>query len=99
VTPRWLELGPAEMAEIRGQSGVQMLTEWLEWERERAKELVLSLTVDGKPEAARLRAGSSITFDHILRSLKTPLAIAALEDEPFKDPARRPSRKDDDAQV
>jgi len=48
VTPRWLELGPAEMAEIRGQSGVQMLTEWLEWERERAKDLVLSLSVAGR---------------------------------------------------
>jgi hypothetical protein len=95
MTPRWLGLGPEEIAELRGQSGVQMLTEWLEWERDRTREIVLAETVAFRPESALLRSGASITIDHILKSLRTPTPIATLTDDEFTDPARRPSRKDD----
>lgn len=95
MNPRWLSLGPDEIAELRGQSGIQMLTEWLEWERDRTREIVLAETVAGKPQSALLRSGASLTFDHILRSLKTPSPIANLSEDEFTDPARRPSRKDD----
>jgi hypothetical protein len=87
------------MAELRGQPAIQMLTEWLEWERERTRELVLAETVAGRPQGALLRSGSSLTFDHILKSINTPSPIATISDDEFKDPARRPSRKDSDAQV
>ena len=96
MTQRWLSLGPDEIAELRGQSGFQMLMEWLEWERARVREIVLAETVAGHPQGALLRSGAAITFDHILRSLKTPSPIANLSDEEFTDPARRPSRKDDE---
>jgi len=100
MTPRWLGLGPEEIAELRGQSGIQMLVEWLEWERERTRDIVLSETVAGKPQSALLRSGASLTIDHILKSIRTPSPIATLSDDEFTDPARRPSRKDrDDAQV
>ena len=95
--PRFLSLGPDEIAELRGTLGVELIIEWLEWEREQARELVLTATVTGGDP--KLRAGSSVTFDHILKRLKTPAPIAEISDDDFIDPARRPSRKDrDDSQ-
>ena len=93
--PRFLALGPEEIAELRGTLGVELIIEWLEWEREQARELVLTASLTGGNPA--LRAGSSVTFDHLLRALKTPAPIAEMSDDDFIDPARRPSRKDRDA--
>jgi len=95
--PRWLSLDGKAMAEIRELPAIQMLTEWLEWERAAALELVHEATV--MKEDPALRSGTVIAIDHILKSLHTPLAIADLPEEKFKDPARRPSRKDEDAEV
>jgi hypothetical protein len=94
VSPEFLTLTPEQIGEIRSEKGVKIVIEWLEWERERAKDLVLATTVAGHGPAAILRAGSAVTFEHILRALNTPKAIAEMDDEEFKDPARRPSRKD-----
>jgi len=95
--PRWLDLGGQEMSELRDLPAIQMLVEWLEWERAAARDLVLAAAVtDGD---VRLRAGTALAFDAILRSLNTPVAIADMTDEEFVDPARRPSRKGPDAEV
>ena len=91
--PRFLALGPDEITELRGTLGVELIIEWLEWEREQAREQVLTATVTGGDP--KLRAGSSLTFDHILRALKTPAAIADVSDDDFIDSARRPSRRKD----
>lgn len=99
--PRWLALGGKEMAEIRELPAIQMLTEWLEWEREQAREMVLqavSATSAPAPDA-RLRAGVVLAIDAIMRSLNTPVSLAEMDDDKFVDPARRPSRKDEDAEV
>ncbi len=74
-----------------------MLMEWLEWERDRVRDQVVAATIAGHPQDALLRSGAALTFDHILKSLKTPSPIATMSDDEFKgDPARRPSRKDDE---
>lgn len=100
--PRWLALGAKEMAELRDLPAVQMIMEWLEWEREQAREMVLqavSATSAPAPDA-RLRAGVVLAIDAIMRSLNTPLPIAEMSDDDFVDSAMRPSRrKDPDAQV
>ena len=95
--PKWLDLGPREIAELRETPAVQMIMEWLEWEKQQARDLVLFLAAQGQPTS--VRAGAAVTFDHILASLKTPAPIAELDDERYADPARRPSRKDSDAEV
>jgi hypothetical protein len=97
--PKWLELGPQEMAELRALPVVQMIVEWLEWERNEAREWVVTEVAnngDGK-----VRAGAAFAFTHILKSLNTvPSAIADMDDEEFTDPAERPSRrKEPDAEV
>ncbi len=100
--PRWLALGGKEMAEIREQPAMKMLVEWLEWEREQAREMVLqavSATSAPVPDA-RLRAGVVLAIDAIMRSLNTPVSIAETHDDTFVDPAMRPSlRKERDAEV
>jgi len=100
--PRWLALGGKEMAEIRELPAIQMLTEWLEWEREQAREMVIqavSATSAPAPDA-RLRAGVVLAIDAIMRSLNTPIAIAEMTDDNFVDSAMRPSRrKERDAEV
>ncbi len=96
--PRWLSLGGKEMAEIRDLPAFQMLIEWLKWERAEAEGLVLTAVVKG--EDAKIRAGTALAYDRILGSLNTPVALAEVEDDDFKDPARRASRKDEeDAEV
>lgn len=95
MTPRFLSLGPQEIAELRASKAGELVIEWLEYERERAKELVLAAAVAGDTANQQLRAGSAVTFSHILAALKTPVAISELDAETFRDPARRPNRKDD----
>ena len=95
IRPRFLALGPEEITELRSTLAFELLIEWLEWEREQARELVLTASLTGGNPA--LRAGSSVTFDHILKRLETPAPIAEMSDDDFIDPARRPSRKDRDA--
>ncbi len=100
--PRWLALGGKEMAEIREQPAMQMLVEWLEWERMAAREDVLQAVASSvqPPPNAHLRAGIALSIDAILRSLNTPVSLAEMDDDDFKDPAMRPSlRKERDAEV
>jgi len=96
-----LELGGQEMAEIRESPAIKMLIEWLEWERAQARDMVLASVAGGgmAMNDPKLRAGAALTFDLILHSLNTPVAIAEMDDDDFVDPARRPSRKDSDAEV
>lgn len=96
--PRWLELSGDEIAELRETPSVQMIMEWLEWERERAREIVLGNAALGQP--TQIMAGKALAFDHLLASLHTPKPIADMPDDDFRDPAQRPSRrKDSDAEV
>ncbi len=100
--PRWLALGGKEMAEIREQPAMQMLVEWLEWERLQAREDVLQSVASpsGSPVDAKLRAGIALGIDAILRSLNTPISLTEMSDDDFRDPAMRPSlRKERDAEV
>ncbi len=99
--PEFLSLSPAQIAEIRAEKGVSIIIEWMEWERDRARDLVLQATLEGKGNEPIIRAGSAVTFEHILRALKTPVAIAEIADDDFVDPARSPRRprKAPDAQV
>lgn len=96
--PRWLDLGPQEIAEIRGLPAIQMIMEWLDWERDQARSMVISSVVHDDADP-KLRAGVVLAVDAIMRSLNTPAPIADMDDETYKDPARRPSRKERDAEV
>ena len=96
--PRWLSLGGEEMAEIRELPVVKMIMEWMEWERAQALELVHQAVATSENPA--LRAGTVLAYDHIMKSLNTPVAIADMSDDDFVDSAMRPSRrKERDAEV
>ena len=97
--PMFLDLDGAAIAELRGSSSVSTILDWLKWERTTSADAALVLLANGDDTKARLHANAVQVLDHIIARINTPAPLADFDDEPYKDPARRPTRKDSDAEA
>jgi hypothetical protein len=88
-TPSYLDATQAEIGAWLELPMSKAYAEWVQWEIERGKDAVTYLIIEGKPDAARVRAGQVAGLRYVLDSMSRPARLPD-EDVPddFEDPAK-----------
>jgi len=92
--PIFLELDGAAIAQMRQDTNVSIIIDWLVYERGISAEKTVQYLGKGDDANAKAHATASRILDHIIARLKTPAPLGEFDDEEvFSDPAQRPTRK------
>jgi hypothetical protein len=98
-TPVFLEMSKEEIGAWRDLATTKAFFEWVEWEIERGKDYVTDFVVRGEIDRARVSAGTLKALYNIRGSVERQEPLPDPDDEPFVDPAMRPSlRRKNDSQ-
>jgi hypothetical protein len=94
-----MEMSKEEVGAWRDLATTKAFFEWIDWEVQQGKDKVAEFIFRGEADKARIAVGTLAALYSIRASVERQEPLPDPDDEPFVDPAMRPSlRRKNDSQ-